>query len=309
MIPNYFTELGLEREAKGAASIEAYGEVCSSPDMQALRERLGLDEKAFWSYAKDAWTALRGLGGNPGLLTILDEKIMRAELDGVQSDVARQMAENPLLRNPDNKFSNPLMIRPSKSYFTAPVRLMIVGQETNSWGGSWKLDPDDLQNSYEEVCGIYEDFKCDKGLRKRPFWNAAHQIADRVVGGDRAKDSMIHGNLFPCDQDKGQSEEVHHNMLRGFRLLPRQIEVLKPEVVVFLTGPIYDYTLRDFFGKACIKSDDLEFERVWLPGSYGSTWAARTYHPGYSQPQGILPEAIDRIIGAWSNHKTAADSA
>jgi hypothetical protein len=67
-----------------------------------------------------------------------------------------------------------------------------------------------------------------------------------------------------------------------FPVIPEEIRIIKPNVIVFLTGPNYDNVIGDNFGKVSY-SDVPSFtqQRLAKVSIPDVDFAFRTYHPGY----------------------------
>ena len=67
-----------------------------------------------------------------------------------------------------------------------------------------------------------------------------------------------------------------------FHVIPQELEILNPNVVLFLTGPNYDSIIKDNFGElkyeALPNSTERQLSRVTLKNV---PFAYRTYHPNY----------------------------
>jgi len=154
---------------------------------------------------------------------------------------------------------------------------MIVGQQTHSWFGCLHEDKgaDPVVGTIQEH---YRKFNLGQGKKGRsPFWQAAHKLAACLGLPTRA---FVWGNVFPCDQNKKRPKGAIAETLLKFRVLPKEIEIIKPDAVVFFTGPKYDSALDRLFPNClspCAEHDTRLLSRVNL--SDHSPIAYRTYHP------------------------------
>lgn len=183
-----------------------------------------------------------------------------------------------------HSLSNPFLIDANETYWEAPTRVLFVGKETNGWGqyiDSINREPE------EAVCDLRNDyirFRQDGRWRHTPFWRACRIIYDKLNPGG-LKDRYMTSNLIKLDQNRTRpSPEVEEIICNNFPLLPHEIKILSPDVVLFFTGPYYDDRLqRTFAGSVLEAVDDMPFNLLCrvihdkLP--YHSY---RTYHPGYS---------------------------
>ena len=164
-------------------------------------------------------------------------------------------------------------------YSESSVRLMIVGQQTRGWGEGvpWGL------SAVETVDGLirwYENYElCKSNLS--PFWKASHELCRRLNGDGRDR-QFIWANLAKIDEAKGPSREDLKDLMAAlFIVLPTEIRLPKPDVVVFFTGPCYDERLAATFPGCEFKAVKGRDKRALSllkhpmlpPRSY------RTYHP------------------------------
>src|SRR5262249_23010518 len=85
------------------------------------------------------------------------------------------------------------------------------------------------------------------GARSRsPFWVACKKLRRLLASGEQVP-GLVWGNLYPCDQRKDRPTGQIAQSLLDLRVLPREIEILRPDVVVFFTGPEYDDALNLLF--------------------------------------------------------------
>ena len=206
-------------------------------------------------------------------------------------------------------------------------RVLVVGQETlGDWtfraGGRYPW-PHQPLNSLLDFLGhqdlipamidVYTSevhqrrFWCDPVGELRvqggtPFWNAVGHLAS-VPGS-----AMLWTNLVRCALGQGSAIAAvergtltHHdlNTILQFQhgLLAREIEILSPTAVVFLTGPKYDFALANDFPESdilpCVEGyADRIVARIVAPGLPSPSF--RVYHPGYLQRSGLW-QLLDEI--------------
>ncbi len=180
--------------------------------------------------------------------------------------------------------SNPFLIDAVEPYQEASTKILFVGKETCGWGtyiDHLNLEPndaiDDLQNDYIQ-------FRHDGKWAHTPFWRACKLIHDRL-NPDGPKDGYMTSNLIKLDQNKTRpSVEVEEIICNHFPLLPYEISILRPDVILFFTGPYYDDRLQKTFTGATLETvndlpPNLLCRVVHKKLPYHSY---RTYHPGYS---------------------------
>ena len=177
-------------------------------------------------------------------------------------------------------FSYPLLLHVwEEEYSKTPIKLMIIGQETNGWGAVLET-PDDVISSMK----MYEDFNLGRNYNST-FWQWVHKI--NYMLGNPDINCFVWNNIlkFGKECDKGHPDwQVTEHEHKYFNVISDEIDILKPEVCIFLTGPSYDNNIR-------LKFPDVEFinfggykfinEVAKLKSKNLPFHSYRTYHPGY----------------------------
>jgi hypothetical protein len=204
----------------------------------------------------------------------------------------------------DQGVSSPLFIAVPERYRLAPLKLMVVGQETFSWYGPLAQERGDdpvgaIQASYAKFC-------LGKHYRASPFWQAVRKL-ERCLAPAVPPFGVVWSNLFPCDQRRRRPRGEVAERLLALGVLPREVQALQPDAVVFLTGPNYDWALSRLFLSVkhhpCGDAEVRSLSRVEHPGLPGASF--RTYHPGYlwrKRKSGM----IDVIAGLIKQHTGGA---
>ena len=116
-------------------------------------------------------------------------------------------------------------------------------------------------------------------------------------------------NLFSCDENKRTPSDQVGDILRGFRILPNEITILRPDAVIFLTGPRYDYTLKHYFPDPMFKKvapDVSERQLAQVTHKDLPPLTFRTYHPSSLKRQKKL-RYVDMITNAIKDAWAAQD--
>lgn len=138
----------------------------------------------------------------------------------------------------------------SPDYHQARNRIMIVGRETRGWSiKTSKNAPFDLDSYIESAIFTHQSFfqkQLDKKNSKgRAFHNFTRSIAKKC-----GTSGLIYSNLFCFSWKKGNPkkhpdfETIKHY---SKRLLDAQIEILKPQIIVFCNGSSSAGARREFF--------------------------------------------------------------
>lgn len=174
---------------------------------------------------------------------------MNKELNVYQEEWFRTIFEPYVNAHPDACISSPFFTGICDKYIASKKRIMIVGQQTNGWkiykhdsclqdSQQWTIDYLNRQLDYESN----GEFKKNNS----PFWSFFKDFS--------------HENIIPCwnNIDKAQrnikgesqplTEEIeialnHVLPLSKKTLFQREVEITKPNAVVFITGPSYQKTM------------------------------------------------------------------
>jgi hypothetical protein len=188
-----------------------------------------------------------------------------------------------------------LMVIP-QSYMDSEIRLMIVGQESGGWGDpAWDASSDEGRAL---LLSDYTGFNLALGNRSHgtPFWQASYRIRD-LLNPKGAPNSFLWSNLVPVSEKQGNGKFGHPSdevakTATALRLLQTEMEVARPDVVVFFTGVSHDPLLRSAFPEAQIV--DLGEGIAEVKGLPAGSVAYRCEHPLTLQTSKRL-SVLDRV--------------
>ena len=161
---------------------------------------------------------------------------------------------------------------------------MVVGQETYGWG--------DLgENSLHSLEMCYQVFNLGEKYDRSPFWQASHELACKLNPKEPDQYCFAWSNLLKIDRITGKNKSEQNTGTRPYPedidwvlslgLLPLEVNILKPDAVVFFIGPNYGAWLKTTFNGAI-------FNRPTPAQPLGTVvhpdlpkHAYITYHPGY----------------------------
>jgi len=197
-------------------------------------------------------------------------------------------------------YSAPLLLQVDDRYCRAEVRVMVVGQQTNTWWGE-----DGWDNALRQVDPIryqldrYIEFRLGRDYRG-PFWSAARSLVSQV-GENRC--GLIWSNLVRVDRARSKRDPHARpvgieDRLRMIPLLQEEIATLSPHVVVFFTGPTYDGLLGGTFPEAKLEAGPLSRVKPVSRVIHAELPAKsfRTYHPNYLQRAGLHRSVLAEIV-------------
>lgn len=120
-----------------------------------------------------------------------------------------------------------------------------------------------------------------------PFWNMVRDYAESMQQKNpNMKIDYVWNNILKVGiaKEKGTpSHDIINLQQKYFPVIKAEIEILKPDVVVFFTGPYYDEFIKyEFPGVDFIKIQAMKEREICVINSeYLPARSFRTYHPGY----------------------------
>jgi hypothetical protein len=203
--------------------------------------------------------------------------------------------------------ASPLLLCPSTKegyeYDSADIRVMIFGQETNGWSNS-EYDNSSTEE-IEQLMNGYDNHVTTewRGQFCNGFWLFTEMLGDRFPD---KKIGCIWNNIVKIGKNdkKGPSPDYIYNVEQQyFSVVKEEIEILKPHIILFLTGHKYDGRIKDKFGEVTFEPlspsyDEWEIAKLTIPHV---DYAVRTNHPGYlyRQGKGTIEAYFETIISEF----------
>jgi len=189
----------------------------------------------------------------------------------------------------DEDMAGPFLMSPNDKYALQPYPLLIVGQETNGWG----YDVEDLNKQMK----VYEYFNVGNDYYASPFWNVTRKV-EKALGNE--PHTCAWTNISKFDLDGGRSYGEYETAIATLdNLLAIEINIIKPKVCLFFSGPSFDGRIKNIF-------PDIEFVAVaghtsrqlsQLKHPDLPVLTFRSYHPNYLRRSGLESEFINFITG------------
>jgi len=138
------------------------------------------------------------------------------------------------------KPTNPLLINLSdeENYKSSDIKVMIFGQETNDWEGPFYNDLDKISNVYNN---FYQEHKfAHKGHFKNHFNGLITLFENKFPN---KKIGFIWNNVIKVGKSysKGTPPKYILDIIKDeFSVLQQEIDILRPNIILFLSGPNYD---------------------------------------------------------------------
>lgn len=191
-----------------------------------------------------------------------------------------------------------LSVEDEDRFEKADLRVMIFGQETRSWGEG--LAQFDLDEAWETYRGFY--YGEHPGYRdiNSPFNRFGYTVREHLKSEFKDKHiEVITNNLYKFGKVEGSGrldgqlidlERAH------FDVIAKELEILKIDVVAFLTGPDYDERIKQVFPDAKITPYGLYEIRSGAAVEANGFFGVRFYHPGYmNRLEGCVQDSLDGI--------------
>lgn len=196
------------------------------------------------------------------------------KINGINNDVlSQEISTNPLLLRIDEQ-----------EYLNSDIKIMIFGQETNDWDL-------DFKNDVEHCLIMYNDFFNTKNCfskKNKPFWTGYQKFISKLNDASSGKRiSSVWNNVIKIGikGKKGKPNKSIYDIERNFfNIIKDEIQILKPDVLLFLSGPNYDEEIRNSLQNVNFNAIDNNFnirQMSKLEVIGNNIKAYRTYHPGY----------------------------
>ncbi|WP_278622918.1 hypothetical protein [Parabacteroides gordonii] len=201
------------------------------------------------------------------------------------------------MRREGNPPAYPLLLKVNEErYNNADLKVMVFGQETNGWEHQVCPIVTPVEQSSEIIditvkgfMDYYRKFLDGWGINS-PFWHYLKRIQNTLsVSLPDKTIEIVWNNIYKIgNKEKGKNRPV--KQIRDFEneyfnLIREEIEILKPDVIIFLTGPNYENRVKKIFPivssiplVSSIRQEELskfQFEN--------GVSAYRTSHPNYLQ--------------------------
>ena len=177
------------------------------------------------------------------------------------------------------ELSAPLLISISAAYLRAPVRVMFVGKETNGWWGKLSAYYA-VEDSLAELMQRYQ-----QQMGKLKWGGRFFQMLSRTareLNGAQA-DAIAWTNLMRTDREQGKgysrnSKEFSAALTKmSQEMLRFEVELLKPDVIIFACGTSYDSVIKETFPHRT-NSEPVVKRALWQ-FNVGKILCFRSQHP------------------------------
>jgi len=206
------------------------------------------------------------------------------------------LEELRLMASENTKLAGLFVSSVSDEYLSSHRRVMIVGKETRSWsGGLGRVHDFPNINAYLQHAMDGHASYLRKPQPTSKFFQFYREVSRQMVGDKHAvlPRSVAWANMF-CLSYEGKSPVRAKDQFQKIETLSRdllraQIEILKPDVILFVTGPGYDKYLKKFFH---ISNGSVIHKKSLWSFSADKTPAFRTTHPQWEKGKTHRSEAL-----------------
>lgn len=209
----------------------------------------------------------------------------------MSNEVLLQLYQDHWLRFDDarsrcvGEMNGPYLVAPHDEYWTAPTKLVFVGQETFGWANH--ADVASQMNSYSS-------FGLGRKYYASPYWKVIRKLELQLTGRTFASACL---NLNRFDERKRRPNRSNRIVLEELDdLLLKELLILAPDIVIFFTGPGYDgRILRVLQGRQTEIGDYRTRQLCRIECSPLRSKVYRTYHPHYLRRSGLEKTVIPAI--------------
>ncbi len=190
-----------------------------------------------------------------------------------------------------SKLSAPLLLYIYQSYLDSPIKIMYVGKETNHWlthttsddkkglesvFKRGKLDLERLLERYKKQMNNPSSWK------NNAFFKQYRNIQKQLLGKEE-RGNIVWNNLFKMSYDRGKGyskNALGHAQLQEIskKIFLKELEILSPDIIIFVTGANYDKVIKDYFDKEYETIEIIIPRKLWKFNYKGIT-CYRTVHP------------------------------
>jgi hypothetical protein len=183
-----------------------------------------------------------------------------------------------------NKSTNPLLLKIDEKYANANFKIMVFGQETNYWYS--EENEGEFHGKIKPIFDLYEDFFLSNDCYSYggQFWNGVSKFVQLAEKEINEEVGLVWNNVIKVGKcGKGTPlKSIQEIQFKYFNIIKEEIKILKPDLLVFFSGPNYDYHIEKSFEKLEKISINGFSERQLCELKLSCLVPAfRTYHPNY----------------------------
>ena len=216
------------------------------------------------------------------------------------------------MRREDNPPAYPLLLKVDEErYNNADLKIMVFGQETNGWEHRVCSTVTPIDQSSEIIdatvktfMDYYRVFLDGWGINS-PFWHYMKKVKE-ILSASLPSETIeiVWNNIYKIgNKEKSRNRPV--KSIRDFEneyfnVIQNEVNILKPDVIIFFTGPNYENRVKKIFPVVSsvpliysIRQEELSKFQL-----ENNILAYRTYHPNYLQLN-KKAEYIEYLCSDW----------
>ena len=175
-----------------------------------------------------------------------------------------------------------------EKYEKSAIKIMFFGQETNGWIENENCYYNGKDSDLKYLMDGYYDFFYNGRCWKHggQFFNGIKLFQKMMA--EKFKNISIHytwNNIIKIGKAEGIGRppmNIYEIEREHFSVIKDEINILKPDIIVFFTGPYYDKVITDNFGKLDFSAlAPFSARQLSKINFHNIKKAVRTYHPNY----------------------------
>ncbi len=205
------------------------------------------------------------------------------------------------LKDYDKILSKPFLLKVHEDYIKAHKKIMVFGQETHRWHG--KLIDFNKEDDIAKLMDSYEKF-LDKRVFSQNKSRGRSCFIHRLVkiNNDIKKNlsdtQIIWNNLLKFDKNGKSSRKIKKVTDFSIKLVKKEIDILKPDILLFQTGPYYDFIIKKLFTN--IENSEVIVSRKLWKFTVDNKVSFRINHPCATN-QGGVKQYYTQVINEIKN--------
>jgi hypothetical protein len=189
-----------------------------------------------------------------------------------------------------HKPAHPFLLSVPNDY-DKKFKVMIFGQETNDWLNFHCVEPQTAMESYRN----FWINKQSKNSKKGVFLQILNNFQNNMLNPEKV--SCIWNNTIKIGSTKSgtPSKEIIEWQKNWFSVVQEEVQILKPDFIIFLTGPKYDKYIKEIFGKFSLSPVLNKKKRQIAKLNFTADRKLvvfRTYHPQYLRRSKLEKEIL-----------------
>ena len=193
----------------------------------------------------------------------------------------------------DCSLTNPFYAVVSESYSNAKNKVVILGQETNTWGGEFEQGGEYQPSStlpIVRLCRLYDLYVNHNNQDFGQYWNYCKRLMS-LANKDTGFFFFNTALVGLCGKTGCVKEIQPH-------ILSEVFDIVQPNLIIFLCGPNYDDLIRSHFHNLI---DFLPARKEYSSRQFSKIIglcapAFRCYHPGFLYRHSSVRASFEGII-------------